>query len=339
VNQNKCNGLIVLNPEPLYYVVLLMPANNPQTSGSGSSGARLPVIRFEEEMHNLVSAASELIEQEKEFAVVMVLRSQGSSAVKTGAKAIVLPEGRIIGWLGGWCSENAVLTAALEALEKGTPKIVRLVMKGDELRKIGEDVIEVGTPCGGEVDIYIEPVYPRLQLLLVGDNEVTRMLAKIGKILGYKIAVYDMMATKEKYPEADIIINSPSSLEKIRIDRNTIAILATMGKTWVDEETLERLLKTDIGLIELVSSTRRAQEVLKLLIKKGYKPEDLRRIVTPAGIDIGAISPGEIAISVLAEIIMFRRGGSGKSMREVKGDPLEIVLSAIESPALSRPEQ
>jgi len=296
---------------------------------------RLPVIRFEEEMYELVYTAKQLIDQEKEFAVVMVIRSQGSSAAKVGAKAIVLPDGKVIGWLGGWCSENAVLTAALEALEKGIPKIVRLVMRGEELRKIGEDVIEVGTPCGGEVDIYIEPVYPKPQLLLVGDNEVTRAIARIGKILGYKVVVYDMMATKEKYPEADVILNSLSGLEKIRVDRHTIAVLATMGKTWVDEEILERLLKTDVGLIELVSSVRRAQEILRLLIKKGFSTEDLKRIRTPAGIDIGAISPEEIAISVLAEIIMLRRGGSGKSMREVKGNPLE----AVERELISSPIQ
>ncbi len=283
------------------------------------------MIRFEEEMPEFVEAAKQLIDEEKEFAVVMVIRSQGSSAAKVGAKAIVLPDGRVIGWLGGWCSENAVVTAALEALEKGTPKIVRLVMKGEELRRVGEDVIEVGTPCGGEVDIYIEPVYPKPQLLLVGDNEVVRSLAKVAKILGYRVVVYDMLATKEKYPEADTIINSPSALEKIRVDRHTIAVLATMGKTWVDEEVLERLLRTNIGLVELVSSVRRAQEVLKLLAKKGFSLEELRKIRTPAGIDIGAISPAEIAISVIAEIIMLRRGGSGRPMREVKGDPLEIL--------------
>jgi len=291
----------------------------------GGSGANIPVIRFEEEMQEFVAAARQLIEEEREFAVVMVVRSQGSSAAKTGAKAIVLPDGRVIGWLGGWCSENAVVTAALEALEKGSPKIVRLVMRGEELRKVGEDVIEVGTPCGGEVDIYIEPVYPRPQILLVGDNEVVRSLAKVAKILGYKVVIYDMLATKEKYPEADSIINSPSALEKIRVDRHTVAVLATMGKTWVDEEVLEKLLKTGIGVIELVSSVRRAQEVFRLLAKKGFSLEELRKIRTPAGIDIGAISPAEIAISIMAEIIMLRRGGSGRLMREVKGDPLEIL--------------
>jgi xanthine dehydrogenase accessory factor len=290
---------------------------------------KLPVVKFEEEMHELVEKAKELIDQEREFAVVMVIRSQGSSAAKTGAKAIVLPDGRVIGWLGGWCSENAVLTAALETLEKGAPRIVRLVMRGEELRKIGEDVIEVGTPCGGEVDIYIEPVYPKPQLLLVGDNEVIRYLAKIGKIMGFRIIVCDMMATKDKYLEADLIINSLSGLDGVRIDRHTIAILATMGKTWVDEEILARILKTEVGLIELISSVRRAQEIFRLLIKRGYSPEDLRRIKTPAGLDIGAISPQEIALSVLAEVVMIRRGGSGKSMTEIRGDPLKILLEEV----------
>jgi xanthine/CO dehydrogenase XdhC/CoxF family maturation factor len=110
-------------------------------------------------------------------------------------------------------------------------------------------------------------------------------VAKIAKILGYKVVIYDMMATKEKYPEADLILNSLSALEKIRLDRRVIAVLATMGKTWVDEEILERLLKTEIGVIELVSSVRRAQEIFKLLMKKGYKIEDLRRISHAAGLN------------------------------------------------------
>jgi xanthine dehydrogenase accessory factor len=168
------------------------------------------------------------------------------------------------------------------------------------------------------------------------DNEVTRAVAKIAKILGYKVVIYDMMATKEKYPGADLILNSLSALEKIRLDRHVIAVLTTMGKTWVDEEILERLLKTDVGVGELVSSVRRAQDIFKLLMKKGYKIEDLRRIKTPAGLDIGAISPEEIAISVLAEIIMLRRGGSRKSMREVRGDPLETIEKELERKYLAQ---
>lgn len=299
-----------------------MPENNYLREG-------IPRIRFEEEMHKFAEKLEELIEQEKEFVVVMVIRSQGSSAAKAGAKAIVLPDGGVIGWLGGWCSENAVLTSALEALEKGVTKVVRLVMKGEELRKVGEDYIEVGTPCGGEVDIYIEPVYPRPQLLLVGDNEVTRSLARLGKTLGFKILVYDMLATKEKFPEADSVINSPSALERVRIDRHTVAVLATMGKTWVDIEILEKLLRTSVGVIELVSSVKRAQDIFRGLLKRGFSPEDLKRIRSPAGIDIGAISPEEIALSVLAEVVMIRRGGSGKLMIDAKGNPLEEVVKEI----------
>jgi xanthine dehydrogenase accessory factor len=168
------------------------------------------------------------------------------------------------------------------------------------------------------------------------DNEVTRAVAKIAKVLGYKVVVYDMMATREKYPEADLILNSLSALEKIRLDRRVIAVLATMGKTWVDEEILERLLKTDIGVGELVPSVRGAQEIFKLLMKRGYKIEDLRRIKTPVGLDIGAMSPEEIAMSVLAEIIMLRRGGSGKSMREVRGDPLETIEKELEKQYLAQ---
>ncbi len=290
-------------------------------------------IRFQENMGDFAELLSKLVKEEKEFAVVMVIRSQGSTAAKVGAKGIVFPDGRILGWLGGWCAENAIMTAVMDAIESGSPKIVRLVMQGEDLRKIGEDYIEVGTPCGGEVDIYIEPVYPKPQIVIVGDNDVSRALSKIAKIVGFKVVVVDSLAVKQNYPDADLILRSLKDIASVRMDRHTFAVLTTMGRVGIEEEILDTLLKTDVGLIGVVSSVRKAKEILGNLIKKkGYTPDQLSRIRAPIGVDIGSLSPEEIALSIVSELVAIRRGGSGRFLVEVKGDPLKSLMEEIEVP-------
>ncbi len=290
-------------------------------------------IRFQENMGDFAELLSKLVKEEREFAVVMVIRSQGSTAAKVGAKGIVFPDGRILGWLGGWCAENAVMTAVMDAIESGSPKIVRLVMQGEDLRKIGEDYIEVGTPCGGEVDIYIEPVYPKPQIVIVGDNDVSRALSKIAKIVGFKVVVVDSLAVKQNYPDADLILRSLKDIASVRMDRHTYAVLTTMGRVGIEEEILDTLLKTDVGLIGVVSSVRKAKEILGNLIKKkGYTPDQLSRIRAPIGVDIGSLSPEEIALSIVSELVAIRRGGSGRFLVEVKGDPLKSLMEEIEVP-------
>ena len=255
---------------------------------------------------------------------------KGSATAKVGAKGAILPSGKVLGWLGGWCSENAITLAALDVLKSGTPKLLKLVMAGDELRRVEENVIEVGTPCGGEVLLYMEPVYPKPQVLIVGHNEATKALARIAKTVGYKVTVVDKAATKDEYPEADAVLESIRDAEGLRIDRHTYAVIATMGRTEVDVEVIDYLAGREVGRIFLVASVNRAEEVLKRLIGRGHKLEDLKaKIETPAGIHIGAITPEELALSIMASIVAHRRGGKGRFMHEVKGTPYDRLGETI----------
>ena len=287
-------------------------------------------VRFDEEgLRGFLRLVDGLLREEREFVIATVVRVRGSAAAKVGAKGVILPDGTVLGWLGGWCSENAVAMAALETLKTGSPRLIKLVMAGDELRRVEEDVIEVGTPCGGEVTLYVEPVFPRPQVVIFGHNEVTKALASLAGILGFKVVVVDPAASSGDYPGATVL-GSIEEASKVRMDRHTYPVLASMGRTDLDVEILSRILRTGVTRVFLVASVNRAEEVLRRLSRKGFGPEELSKIESPTGIDLGATTPEELALSILAGIVAYRRGGSGRPMREARGDPVRKVVSELE---------
>ena len=288
-----------------------------------------PGIRYDENLPDFVELVRELISKEQEFVVAIVVNVKGSAAAKVGAKGVILPDGTVLGWLGGWCSENAVTMAALETLTTGRPRLIKLVMAGSELRRVDEDVIEVGTPCGGEVTMYVEPVFPKPQILIFGNNRATQALSKMAKIAGFKVVVVDSSASKDDYPEADAVFNRLKDLENARIDRHTYAVIASMGRTELDLEVLEFILPRDIGKVFLVSSVNRAEDIMRRLARKGFSPTDLEKVQSPSGIDIGAATPEELALSILSGIVAYRRGGTGRFMVEVRGNPVKKVVGEI----------
>jgi xanthine dehydrogenase accessory factor len=279
-------------------------------------------IRYDESFHDFFRLVESLLVKELEFVVATVVSVKGSAVAKVGAKGVILPDGRVLGWLGGWCSENAVVLAALDTLKRGSPRLLKLVMSGSELRQVSEDIIEVGTPCGGEVLLYVEPVYPKPQVIIFGNNRVSKALAKLASVVGFKVAVVDSTASREEYPEADVVVNSLSEASKLRYDRHTYAVVATMGRTELDVEIINFLVDKSLERIFLIASVNRAEEVLRILLRGGRKLDELKKVVAPSGIDIGAITPEELALSMIAGIVAYRRGGSGEFLTKVKGDPL-----------------
>ncbi|BAA81239.1 CoxF homolog [Aeropyrum pernix K1] len=293
-------------------------------------------FRFDEEsLREFVDMVRGLMEEEREFVIATVVSVKGSAAARVGSKGVILPDGTVRGWLGGWCSENALLTVALSALKEGRPKLVKLVMSGETLKQVSEDVIEVGTPCGGEVLVYLEPAYPKPHIPIFGNNEVTKALSRLAQLLGFKVTVIDPSAGPEDYPGAKVL----ASLEDggVRLDRHTYPVLATMGRTDVDVEVLLRILDKPVARVFLVASVNRAEEVLRRLARKGVPPDLLEKIESPAGIDLGAATPEELALSVLAGIVAARRGGSGRPMREARGDPVAKVVKELRRRAEATP--
>ncbi|MDW8325306.1 MAG: XdhC family protein [Anaerolineales bacterium] len=240
------------------------------------------------------------------FALATVVRAERPTSAKAGAKAIITADGVLTGWVGGSCAQPTVIREALKALEDGQPRFVRLCPPEKLSRTPPDGVIEVTLTCvsGGTLEVYIEPHLPQPQLVVIGHLPIAEALAALGKGLGYRVTVMGLDATPERFPHADLVLDR-LDFSQLSTLTPTYIIVATHGN--YDEEALERALNMDAAYVALVASRRRAEAVLQYLRETGLPEDRLARLKYPAGLDIGASTPEEIALSILAEIIQLRR--------------------------------
>lgn len=245
---------------------------------------------------SLYRRAAELSEQGRAYAIATVVARRAPSSSRVGQKAIIDGDGGFRGWLGGSCIEPVVRREAREALRDGRPRLI--VLSPDE-RSDRADAIVYPMTChsGGTVEIYLEPQLPSSILLLYGDSPVSHALAALGEQAGYRVRLLD---------EPD----SSDGLEADIGDRAKLhAVVATLGK-W-DMEAVEAALRAGADYVGLIASPRRADEMRRLLLAREWDEDELAPLVGPAGLDIGAREPAEIAISVLAELIQRRAERAG----------------------------
>src|SRR5215471_5897087 len=258
---------------------------------------------------NFHTVAAELSAQRKTFAVATVVRVEGSSSARLASKAIIDDQGKILqGWVGGGCAESAVRTTALECMQREEPQLITLNMQ--------DEVLGVGMPCGGMMDVYIEPVVPQPELLIAGHGRIAQVLADLGKLMNFSVTVNDPSASHESFPEVDRLVQQDFNLTEIPISASTYVVIATLHKN--DHLWLQRALQSHAAYIALIASSHRAKLVLDYLQMEGIPKEQLERVWAPAGLDLGAATPEEIALSVISQIVSVRRGGSGKPMKDAK---------------------
>ena len=251
--------------------------------------------------------AAELSSRRESFAVATVVRTQGSSSAKAGSKAVIDARGKILmGWVGGGCAESAVRSEALKCIQTEKSILISLNMQ--------DEVLGVGMPCGGMMDVYIEPFVPTPELLIAGHGQIARTLASLGRLMNFSITVNDPSADRESFPEADRVVSRDFNLTETPINSNCFVVIATLHKN--DHLWLQKALQSPAAYIALIASAHRAKLVLDYLQMEGITKEQLGRVWAPAGLDLGAATPEEIALSVMSQIISVRRGGSGKSMKE-----------------------
>ena len=276
---------------------------------------------------DLLKISNDLATRRKPFAVATVVRVQGSSSAKTGSKAIIDGDGKIAaGWIGGGCAESAVRHEALECIQKGRPQIITLDMT--------DELLGVGMPCGGIMEVYIEPVLPKPELLIVGHGRIAETLARLGKLMNFRVTIDDPAADMKSFPDADCLITDDFDLTGPVIGPETFLVIATQHKS--DHIWLQKALESEAAYIALISSRYRAGLVLDYLIAEGVPAEKVERIWAPAGIDLGAASPEEIALSVMSQIVALRRGGGTKPLRgkgtgEIAEEPRSKVISLCEA--------
>ena len=256
------------------------------------------------------------------FVLATVVRRTAPSSARPGQKALVLPDGSLRGWLGGACIEPTIRREALEALRRGRARLVIFAPGGPEARpdavgRADTAVYPMTCHSGGTVEIFVEPELPRPVLALFGDSPVNRALASMAPVAGFAVrevgtdaAHANFRAAEDATAEAAALDAHPEPREsRSRPDGPAlVAVVATMGE-W-DEDAAEAALEAGAEYVGVVSSPRRATELRRLLADRGVDPGDLDRLVSPAGLDLGAESPGEIAVTILAELVERRRRGT-----------------------------
>jgi xanthine dehydrogenase accessory factor len=248
------------------------------------------------------------------FALATVVRTVAATAAKAGAKAVIRADGTISeGWIGGGCARAAVLTAARDAIADGRPRLVsvqppdvlqeRGIAAGDE--QSGIRFAKNMCPSQGTMDVFVEPVLPRPQLVVCGSSPVAVAIADLGRRIGFAVTVCVPAAEQSAFVEADRRIEGYAL--PVDEDGPRFVVVSTQGRG--DEAALQAALAIDAVYVAFVGSRKKAEALRRSLAERGIPPERLARLKAPAGLDLGAITPDEIAVSILAEVIAARRGG------------------------------
>ncbi len=255
----------------------------------------------------------------KAAALCMLIRSKGSTPRHTGSKMLVLPDGSIQGTVGGGELENRVIKAALEAISDGKPRYLEYQMNDPEQGDPGV--------CGGQVEVYVEPLQPKPILVVIGVGHVGKALAHLARWLGYWVVINDDrpdFCTPEAVPDADVYLPGPMAdlPGQMEITPWTYMVLTTRGVN-VDVEGLPALLDQPAAYIGVIGSRKRWLTAKKMMLEHGVKAAQLDRVRSPIGLELNAETPEEIAVSIMAEIIMLREGGDGRVMSEKASKSIE----------------
>ena len=238
-------------------------------------------------------------------AIATIVQVRGSIPSFESAKLLVREDGSMIGTIGGGCVEAEVWNAAREVMETEKPKHMSF--------NLGQDAAyDNGLICGGQLDVFVEPVIPPPRAVIFGAGHISKSLCKVASLAGFATAIVDnreSFANRDRFPEADEIFAEEYEevFPKLIVHDSTYLIIVTRGHR-DDMRVLRWAAATPARYVAMIGSKRKVISVVKELEKEGLSREQLSRIYAPMGLEIGAISPEEIAISVAAEMIAVRRG-------------------------------
>ena len=270
------------------------------------------------------TAVARALQRGEPAALITIVSSMGSTPQRVGAKMLVFPDGRTVGTIGGGCYENDAFGKAREALETRRPRLVHYDLSDDFAE-------ESGLICGGQMDVYIEPLEPAPRLYLVGAGHVAFHVAKLAHQVGFRTHVLDdreKFANQERFPDAaEVIVDSiPDWLARAELPAHAYAVIVTRGHRH-DLDALRALAGRELRYLGLIGSRAKIARIYEALTDDGLSPGRLAHVHAPIGLDIGAVTPQEIAVSIVAELIGVRHGripleaddaepgGAGRSLR------------------------
>jgi len=256
------------------------------------------------QMPDIYQEIARITDEGGEAALVTIVLVERSTPREVGTKMLVRADGSIIGSIGGGSVEAQVIKKATEVIRKGKPQRHHFSLVARE----GE---EPGMVCGGDMEVFIEPILPAPTLCIFGGGHISLGLAKIGKLLGFKIAVIDdraEFATPDRFPDAELILTEDfnKAFPKLKINKSSYIVIVTRSHK-SDEQVLELALATPAKYIGMIGSKSKIKAIFSHLLARGIPKELLDTVHTPIGLEICAETPEEIAVSILAEIIKVRR--------------------------------
>ncbi len=251
------------------------------------------------------AAVVEALDQGEAAALVTIVATRGSTPQRVGAKMLVFADGRTVGTIGGGCYENDAFWKAREALSTRKPQLVHYELSDDFAE-------ESGLICGGQMDVYIEPIEPSPQLYIIGAGHVGYHLARLAHEVGFRVHVVDdreKFANRERFPTAAEVVaeDIPAWLARTTLPPNAYAVIVTRGHT-NDLEALRALAPRELRYLGLIGSRAKVARIYDALTADSVPAEHLKRVHAPIGLDIGAVTPQEIAVSILAEMIAVKHG-------------------------------
>jgi len=257
-------------------------------------------------------ALAELEHQNEAAALCTVVKSEGSTPRHVGSKMLVYPDGKFIGTVGGGELESRVIKSALESLESGKAQSLSYTM-ADPSR---------GDPgvCGGTVEVFVDPILPPALIVVIGGGHVGKAVVHLAKWLGFRVVVSDDRAefcNPESVPGADAYYPVPMAElpNQLKVTRQTYLVITSRG-SGVDAAGMPSLLDSEAAYIGVIGSKRRWLTTVKALKEKGVAEEKISKVHSPMGLELNAETPEEIAVSIMAEILMLKDRGTGKMMKE-----------------------
>jgi xanthine dehydrogenase accessory factor len=251
------------------------------------------------------AALSKALQQGEEVALVTIVASTGSTPQRVGAKMLVYSDGRTVGTIGGGCYENDAFGKAREAITSRKPLNVKYELNDDFAQ-------ETGLVCGGQMEVFIEPVEASPDVYVFGAGHVGYFVAKMAHEVGFRVHVVDdreKFANNERFGEGiDVVVDHiPTWLESQKLPATAYAVIVTRGHTH-DLDALRALAHNSLRYLGLIGSKAKVKRIFDALREEGLSVDALRAVHAPIGLDIGAITPQEIAVSIVAELIAVRHG-------------------------------
>lgn len=245
-------------------------------------------------------------------ALLTVVKIYGAAPCAPGTKMFVRDDGSVLGTFGGRQTDVRARADGLQALASGQTGLLTYHLDPEGGESVGS--------CGATLEIFVEPVRPEPRLILAGSGYVAQALTRLATSIGWRVSLLD---DRSEFVQSAALPDNvtltvgdiPELLPTLAPDAMTALVIVTRGHK-VDQEALETALTTAAGYVGMIGSPGKVRTIFRKLLRKGVTPEALERVHAPVGLDLGAKTPDEIALSIAAELLMWRRGGAGASLRE-----------------------